>query len=237
MAKNTKKPEVKAKKKSVEPIAKKVAVEKVVVKEEKKKATRVQVKKERKLKQLVSIVVVIILILAVIFGVQWLVTRPKEDKKTTPTPTQTPIVVEKEEDNKEVVSEEGFYINKDYQGSSIAEALKGVATSNSYYYRVLIAYANGIEKYQGTVKQNLELVELLKTGKLKSVKLEETYAKSNYQGTSIVDALELAELNSSYYNRAILATANGIENYRGTASQNTELLKLLQEGKLKKVVY
>ena len=42
-------------------------------------------------------------------------------------------------------------------------------------------------------------------------------------------------MDSSYSNRKKIATANGISGYSGTASQNTKMLNLLKQGKLKKV--
>lgn len=60
------------------------------------------------------------------------------------------------------------------------------------------------------------------------------YKKANYSGNSIVDALKKIGANSSYSNRAKIAKANGIKNYRGTASQNLKMLSLLKKGKLKR---
>lgn len=54
-----------------------------------------------------------------------------------------------------------------------------------------------------------------------------------YKGTSIVDALNQISVDSSYSYRSKLAKANGINNYTGTASQNTQLLNLLKTGRLK----
>lgn len=52
--------------------------------------------------------------------------------------------------------------------------------------------------------------------------------------TSIVDALKAIGVDSSFNNRKKIASKNGISNYTGTASQNTQLLNLLKKGKLKK---
>lgn len=54
----------------------------------------------------------------------------------------------------------------------------------------------------------------------------------NYNGYSIVDALNQIGVDSSYDYRSKLAKANGISNYRGTAEQNTYMLNLLKQGKL-----
>ena len=51
---------------------------------------------------------------------------------------------------------------------------------------------------------------------------------ANY--TSIVDYLNSQGKDSSFSARTKLASEYGISNYKGTASQNTQLLKLLQSG-------
>lgn len=51
---------------------------------------------------------------------------------------------------------------------------------------------------------------------------------------SFVDGLKSIGVNSGYENRKRIAAANGIKSYTGTAEQNSKLLKLLKEGKLKK---
>lgn len=54
-----------------------------------------------------------------------------------------------------------------------------------------------------------------------------------YKGNSIVDALNQIEVDSSYNYRSKLAILNNIDNYVGSAEQNTYLLKLLKTGMLK----
>ena len=49
---------------------------------------------------------------------------------------------------------------------------------------------------------------------------------SEYKGSSIVDALNSCGIDSSYKNRKLIASSLGIENYRGTASQNIQLLNM-----------
>lgn len=51
---------------------------------------------------------------------------------------------------------------------------------------------------------------------------------------TLIDCLNKVGANSSYNNRKIIAMANGVENYTGTAAQNTELLNLLKNGMLLK---
>lgn len=55
-----------------------------------------------------------------------------------------------------------------------------------------------------------------------------------FSSTSIVDGLKSIGVDSSMANRKKIAAANGISNYSGTASQNTKLLDLAKQGKLKK---
>jgi hypothetical protein len=57
-----------------------------------------------------------------------------------------------------------------------------------------------------------------------------------YTGTSgsIVEGLKSIKVDSSYSNREKIAKANGIKGYKGTATQNTKMLNLLKQGKLKK---
>ena len=50
-----------------------------------------------------------------------------------------------------------------------------------------------------------------------------------YTGVSIVDYLNSIGQPSSYGSRAILAASKGIQNYAGTAEQNTQLLSLLRQ--------
>ena len=52
--------------------------------------------------------------------------------------------------------------------------------------------------------------------------------QSGYTGPSIVDYLNSVGQNSSFASRAQLAQAQGIQNYTGTAAQNTQLLNTLR---------
>lgn len=61
------------------------------------------------------------------------------------------------------------------------------------------------------------------------------FYKTDYEGSSIIDALKSIGVDSSKAFRTEIAKANGIENYTGTAAQNKKMLSLLKEGKLKEV--
>ncbi len=60
----------------------------------------------------------------------------------------------------------------------------------------------------------------------------EYYPIPNYNGVSIVDALKLIDVDSSFKNRMEIAKKNGIDSYTGTAIQNIQMLNLLKNGKL-----
>lgn len=67
------------------------------------------------------------------------------------------------DDEKETVK----YFKKYIGGSgSIVDALKNIGEKSSLTYRKQIASANNISGYSGTTKQNLEMLSLLKQGKL-----------------------------------------------------------------------
>lgn len=58
------------------------------------------------------------------------------------------------------------------------------------------------------------------------------YPKYTGKSTSIVIALNSLGIVSAMANRKKIAAANGITNYTGTATQNTQLLSLLKAGRL-----
>lgn len=67
-----------------------------------------------------------------------------------------------------------------------------------------------------------------------STNISEYYPIPNYKGSSIVDALNLINVDSSFDNRKKIAQKNNVRDYSGTASQNNQLLAKLKAGKLKK---
>lgn len=60
------------------------------------------------------------------------------------------------------------------------------------------------------------------------------YPRCNLNYTSIVDALNSINVNSSYNFRNQIAKANGIYNYMGNSAQNRSLLDKLKAGRLKR---
>ena len=60
------------------------------------------------------------------------------------------------------------------------------------------------------------------------------YPKYTGKSASLVDALKSLKIDSSFSNRKKIAVKNGIKAYLGTAKQNTQMLTLLKQGRLKK---
>ena len=54
-----------------------------------------------------------------------------------------------------------------YRGDSLVDALVQIGVDASFQNRARLARLNGIENYTGSAKQNLELLQLLKDGKLR----------------------------------------------------------------------
>ena len=134
-----------------------------------------------------------------------------------------------------------YYPRYTGKSGSLVDALKTVGVNSSYANRKAIAALNGITNYTGTAAQNTKLLNLLKQGKLiKSVTQTPAPASDAYyprytgSSGSIVDALRAIGGDSSFANRKLIAQANGISDYSGTAAQNTKLLNLLKQGLLKK---
>lgn len=65
------------------------------------------------------------------------------------------------------IQEDQEYFFSSYSGGSIVDALKSISVDSSYNYRSKLAQENNIENYHGTYQQNIYLLNLLKTGKLK----------------------------------------------------------------------
>lgn len=71
--------------------------------------------------------------------------------------------------NNQVIEARVIYLsNPDYIGNSIVDGLKEIGADSSFSNRTRIAMLNGIQDYSGTSKQNEELLQLLKNGKLLS---------------------------------------------------------------------
>ena len=97
----------------------------------------------------------------------------------------------------------------------------GYATSPTY-----------ISTIMSIVKQyNLTQYDSMVTG---CTSATNCYPAVTYTGSSIADALKSIGVDTSYSYRCKIAEKNGILGYKGTAGQNTYMLELLKDGKLKK---
>lgn len=69
--------------------------------------------------------------------------------------------------NDQVIEQQVRYLsNPNYMGDSFVNALAEIGADISFANRSRLASLNGIENYQGTARQNLQLLKLLKEGKL-----------------------------------------------------------------------
>lgn len=107
-------------------------------------------------------------------------------------------------------------------------------------YRLLEMFFLSNEEHYKHYQNNLDLIakEIVEaitsekvSGKPKPVKPQTSKPKpAPTTGGSVVNYMNSKGMNSSYSNRAKLAKEYGIANYRGTASQNIELLNKLKSG-------
>ncbi|WP_062105203.1 N-acetylmuramoyl-L-alanine amidase [Bacillus niameyensis] len=132
------------------------------------------------------------------------VSKPKEENKPSKTATE-------------------------YKGNSIVDYLNSKKIDSSFSNRKKLATQYGVKNYKGTAAQNIELLNKMKGGS--APKVEEPAnpkPKGDQKTNSIVDYLKSIKVVSSYANRKKLAAKHGIKNYRGTATQNSQLLKKLR---------
>lgn len=102
-----------------------------------------------------------------------------------------------------------------------------------------LTYTDGMVLYTGDIlvtKTKGHTVVVTVGAARNSTTTKSTYYPA-YSGstTSIVTALKaVGESDASYTHRVAIAAVNNITNYKGTATQNTTMLNLLKQGKLKK---
>lgn len=107
---------------------------------------------------------------------------------------------------------------KDYKRAAKNVRLDGYCTDPNYTQKLISV----IEKYK--------LHEWDSVGTAKAV--SNTFEKYTGNSTSIVDTLDSLGIESDMNYRKKIAEVNGIKAYKGSAAQNTKLLKLLSEGRL-----
>ena len=103
--------------------------------------------------------------------------------------------------------------------TSVVDYMESRDMDSSFSNRAKLANEFGIGGYKGSATQNLELLDALQ---------EQT--KSAYDGDSIVAYLKSINEDYGYSHRADLADSYGFDGYKGSASQNLQLLELLRGG-------
>lgn len=79
--------------------------------------------------------------------------------------------IPKQEENISSSNTQTEYLNaNNYKHGSIVDALKSIGINSSYSYRKKLAQANNIKNYHGSYFQNIQMLNLLKQGKLKKSK-------------------------------------------------------------------
>lgn len=112
--------------------------------------------------------------------------------------------------------------------TSIVTYLELTGQNSSFNARKELANRYGISNYSGTASQNTDLLNKVRGG-VAPIK-SKPVAKGNQTTGSIVEYLNSIGVDSSYNNRARLAVQYGVPNYKGTASQNTQLLNKMRGG-------
>lgn len=115
-----------------------------------------------------------------------------------------------------------------YKGNSVVDYLNSIGENSSFTNRKKLAAKYGIGNYKGTASQNSQLLNKMRGGAKPAVKPKPAVKKGNQTTTSVVDYLKSIGADSSFSNRSKLAAKHGIKSYRGTAAQNSQLLKKLR---------
>ncbi|QIW88648.1 N-acetylmuramoyl-L-alanine amidase [Bacillus phage P59] len=114
----------------------------------------------------------------------------------------------------------------DMNTGSIVTYLNSIGVDASFSNREKLAAKYGIRGYQGTAAQNTALLEKMRGGAAPVA--AKPAPRGDQKTTSLVDYLKSIGEGSSFANREKLARQYGISGYKGTASQNTALLKKMR---------
>lgn len=113
--------------------------------------------------------------------------------------------------------------SKPSASGSVVDYLNSKKIDFSMANRKKLAAKYGIANYTGTAAQNTALLNKLKAGAAPSKSVQ-----SGYKGTSLVDYLKSVNKASDYNSRSKYAHQYGIDAYRGSTSQNLQLLKKMR---------
>lgn len=131
--------------------------------------------------------------------------------------------------------EEGVKGYFDFIGYSRYSNLKTATTPQQYLEYIK---ADGYATSSTYVNTNMAIVNKYNLTKYDKdegavdVGTDKYFPKYSGNTVSIVTALQSLSIDSNFNHRSKIAQANGITGYKGTAQQNTCMLKLLKEGKL-----
>jgi N-acetylmuramoyl-L-alanine amidase len=114
----------------------------------------------------------------------------------------------------------------DMNTNSIVTYLNSIGVDSSFSNRSKLAAKYGIRGYEGTAAQNTALLDKMRSGSAPVA--SKPVVRGDQKTTSLVDYLKSIGENSSFSNRAKLASKYGIRGYEGTAAQNTALLKKMR---------
>jgi N-acetylmuramoyl-L-alanine amidase len=114
----------------------------------------------------------------------------------------------------------------DMNTNSIVTYLNSIGVDSSFSNREKLAAKYGIRGYQGTAAQNTALLDKMRGGAAPVA--SKPVVRGDQKTTSLVDYLKSIGEGSSFANREKLAAKYGIRGYKGTASQNTALLKKMR---------
>lgn len=110
---------------------------------------------------------------------------------------------------------------KDYKRAAKNVRVDGYCTDPNYAQKLISV----IERYKLYTWDSVDTAKTVKD-------TSNTFEKYTGNSTSIVVALNSLGINSDIDYRKKIAEVNGIKSYKGSAAQNTKLLKLLSEGRL-----
>lgn len=102
-------------------------------------------------------------------------------------------------------------------------------------FNTRVAYKSGMNLYSGDVLVTKEKghTAIVTDGVKRDLVVNQYYPKPNEEQKSIVDGLRsVGERDTTFNHRKVIAKANGINDYTGSATQNLTLVNLLNEGKL-----
>lgn len=125
-----------------------------------------------------------------------------------------------------------------YTGNSIVDYLNSLGKASDFATRKQLAALYDIPNYTGTAAQNTKLLQLMRgdSGASAASEYYPKYTGSSYGIDTVFAAIGVQTVyRGSWKNRKTVAAKNGISNYTGTAAQNTKLITLARQGKLKKV--